>query len=49
MITGLIHYTVGYSGLSSIDKLELNYLFAETALFYVGATLSILSIIQDIR
>jgi len=47
-ITGFSHYAYGYATLSSIDKLELNYLFGDSVIFYVGAVLSISSIIQDI-
>jgi len=47
-LSGIIHYTVGYAGLSSIDTMQLNYLFQDSTLFILGITFSCFGLLADI-
>ena len=49
MLSGIIHYIVGFDSLNSVSKLEMDYLFSTTKLFYVGIVFSCMAFVVDIR
>ena len=44
----MLHYGIAYENLSSIDRLQLNYLFQDTAWFYLGMIFSASALVTDI-